>query len=154
MKSQTAAVIFVVLLFVSVPLALAQQSSLQPSQPSADTSATPAIAYSEMQAPVPAPAAQPSLDPVPPSQQQQPEDRQRQQSAPETSQPRQDAARSFSGTILKDGERFVLKTTDNVNFQLDDQERAKKYEGTEVKVTGSVDSATHTIHIQNIEPIA
>ena len=154
MKSQTAAVIFVVLLFVSVPLALAQQSSLQPSQPSADTSATPAIAYSEMQAPVPAPTAQPSLDPVPPSQQQQPEDRQRQQSAPETSQPRQDAARSFSGTILKDGERFVLKTTDNVNFQLDDQERAKKYEGTEVKVTGSVDSATRTIHIQNIEPIA
>src|SRR2546423_1366093 len=54
MKSQTAAVIFVVLLFVSVPLALAQQSSLQPSQPSADSSATPAIAYSAIQAPVPA----------------------------------------------------------------------------------------------------
>ncbi len=90
----------------------------------------------------------------PATDQSQPEDRQSQQSAPATSQSRQDAARSFNGTILKDGERFVLKTTDNVNLQLDDQERAKKYEGTEVKVTGSLDSATHTIHVQNIEPIA
>ncbi len=41
MKSQTAALIFAVSLVVSAPLALAQQSSLQPSQPSSDTSATP-----------------------------------------------------------------------------------------------------------------
>ena len=141
------------LLLLSTPWAFSQQSS--PSQPATDQSATPAILYSEMQAPVPTPAAQPSPDPLPQSQnQQQPEDRQSQQSAPATSQSRQDAARSFNGTILKDGERFVLKTTDNVNLQLDDQERAKKYEGTEVKVTGSLDSATHTIHVQNIEPIA
>jgi len=34
---------------------------------------------------------------------------------------------------------------------LDDQENAKKYDGQQVKVTGTFDTATNTIHVSNIE---
>jgi len=34
---------------------------------------------------------------------------------------------------------------------LDDQENAKKYEGKQVKVTGTFDQASNTIHVTNIE---
>lgn len=34
---------------------------------------------------------------------------------------------------------------------LDDQENAKKYEGKQVKVTGTFDAASNTIHVTNIQ---
>lgn len=34
---------------------------------------------------------------------------------------------------------------------LDDQESAKKYEGKQVKITGSFDEASNTIHVTNIQ---
>jgi hypothetical protein len=34
---------------------------------------------------------------------------------------------------------------------LDDQENAKKYDGQQVKVTGSFDTASNTIHVTNIQ---
>jgi hypothetical protein len=34
---------------------------------------------------------------------------------------------------------------------LDDQDGAKKYEGKQVTVTGSFDTATNTIHVTNIQ---
>jgi len=157
MKQKTAVLALLTLVLAIASLVLAQQPAPNPGPgPTVDSSAKPAIAYSEMQKPVPEPVPQTTPEPVPPSkQQQQPEDRQSQQREvqPSVSQAQQDAVRTLNGTIVKDGERFVLRTTDNVNFQPDDQERAKKYEGTEVRVTGSVDAATHAIHVEKIEPI-
>ncbi|HET7441525.1 MAG TPA: DUF5818 domain-containing protein [Terriglobales bacterium] len=129
------------------------------STPSDDSPSTPAIAYSEMQSPVPTPAGQAAPDPIPPTQQQQPEDRPapgrpaKPDSQAASTQPQQDAARSFTGTIVKNGDAFVLTTQDNVNFQLDDQERARNYQGKQVKVTGTVDATALKIHVQKIEPI-
>ena len=140
---------------------LAQQSAPAQSPSPADTSATPAIAYSEMQVPVPEPAGPAASEPIPPTQQQQPEDRPAPgrppqsksgaEPAPQTAQ--RDSASSFTGTIVQSGDQFVLSTQDNVNFQLDDQERAKKFAGTRVKVTGTVDSTQHKIRVEKIEPI-
>lgn len=127
--------------------------------PSGDSSATPAIAYSEMQSPVPTPVGQAAPDPIPPTQQQQPEDRPapgrptHPNSEAASSQPQQDAARFLSGIIVKIGDKFVLTTQDDVNFQLDDQDRARQHEGKQVKVTGTVDASARKIHVQKIEPI-
>lgn len=66
-------------------------------------------------------------------------------------QPQPDA-KAFMGTIVKDGDRLVLKDmASNLTYQLDDQKKAKKYEGKPVKVTGSLDSSSNTIHVENIE---
>jgi hypothetical protein len=41
-----------------------------------------------------------------------------------------------------------------VTYQLDDQDRAKRFEGKQVKVTGTVNANTKVIRVQNIEEAA
>jgi hypothetical protein len=62
---------------------------------------------------------------------------------------------TFTGRIMKSGSNLVLEDADNkVTYLLDDQEKAKSFEGKSVKVTGQLDVATNTIHIAEIEPVA
>ena len=78
---------------------------------------------------------------------------------PQQSSPDQDSSSSmqanqtssFSGTVVKAGGKYVLKTSD-MSYQLDDQQKAKKYVGQQVKVSGSLDSNTSTIHVSDISP--
>jgi hypothetical protein len=46
---------------------------------------------------------------------------------------------------------YVLQTADNVTYQLDDQERAKEYEGKQVQVTGSLDKSANMIKVRDIK---
>ena len=49
-------------------------------------------------------------------------------------------AKPFSGTIVKEKGKFVLKdTATKMSYQLDDQDKAKQFEGKQVKVTGKLD---------------
>ena len=45
---------------------------------------------------------------------------------------------------------LILKDKDDV-FHLDDQAQAEAYAGKTVRVTGTLDGKTHTLHIQKIE---
>jgi uncharacterized protein YdeI (BOF family) len=64
----------------------------------------------------------------------------------------QQATKVFTGKISKDGDRLVLKdAATNMTYQLDDQAKAKKYEGKDVKVNGSLDANSNTIHVDSIE---
>lgn len=59
-------------------------------------------------------------------------------------------AKPFSGTIVKEKGQLVLKdSASNMSYQLDDQEKAKQFEGKQVKVTGKLDGKV--IHVENIE---
>ena len=64
------------------------------------------------------------------------------------------SAQSFSGKIAKDKGKLVLKDHSGTKYQLDDQDKAKQFAGKEVTITGSVDTASNTIHIQDINPAA
>jgi hypothetical protein len=66
---------------------------------------------------------------------------------------------TFLGTIGKSRGTLVLKggyASQDPNakstYKLDDQEKAKQYLGKNVKVTGSLDASTRTIHVSDIEP--
>lgn len=59
-------------------------------------------------------------------------------------------AKTFTGTIAQSDGKYVLQAT-NTTYQLDDQDKAKQFDGKKVKVTGSLDSATNTIHVSSIE---
>jgi hypothetical protein len=48
------------------------------------------------------------------------------------------------------GGNFVLVVKDEV-YRLDDQNYAERFAGAKVKITGTVDPKTHTIHILTIE---
>jgi ABC-type transport system substrate-binding protein len=60
-------------------------------------------------------------------------------------------ARSFVGSIMKTGGKYVLHTG-GTDYQLDDQAQAGKFKGKDVKVTGQLDQSSNTIKVQSIEP--
>jgi hypothetical protein len=47
--------------------------------------------------------------------------------------------------------KFVLQTADSTAYILDDQDKAKSYEGKRVKVTGTLDRPTGILHVSSIE---
>src|SRR5579864_4955603 len=65
----------------------------------------------------------------------------------------QQSARSFEGKIQKSGDKLVLQDSASAtSYQLDDQDKAKQFEGKNVKVMGTVDSASNTLHVIDISP--
>lgn len=70
------------------------------------------------------------------------------------SQPDQDSAQTptaYMGTVMKSGSKYVLKT-DAGMLQLDDQAKAKKFNGKQVTVNGTVDKSTGMLHVTDIAP--
>jgi hypothetical protein len=59
----------------------------------------------------------------------------------------------FTGTIWMSGDRFVLRDEHQKHwYQLDvDQKLVAKFEGKQVKVTGTLDAANSEIRVQRIE---
>ena len=113
------------------------------------------IAWSEMQKPQPVPqqpqpisAPDAKTDQSSPSPDSKAEPKGQQQPEPEA---QQSTAQSVNGTIIKVGGKYVLQTPDNLAYQLDDQEKARQYEGKHVKVTGSLDRATGILHVKSVE---
>jgi uncharacterized protein YdeI (BOF family) len=82
-----------------------------------------------------------------------------QQGWTQPSSPSQDSSSSmqtsqstaFTGTVVKTGGKYVLKTSD-MNYQLDDQQKAKRFVGQQVQVSGNLDTNTSTIHVSDISP--
>lgn len=64
----------------------------------------------------------------------------------------QEQEKTFTGKVTKSNGRYVLEDlTMNSTYYLDDTKSAQKYEGKNVKVTGTLDAANNTIHVQKIE---
>ena len=59
----------------------------------------------------------------------------------------------MTGAISKDGDSYVLKVSDTTSYKLDDQDKAKQFQGQKVRVTGQVDLNNNQIHVQKIEPL-
>lgn len=81
--------------------------------------------------------------------QEQPQQPQPPQDQPQQTQPQQ--SRTFTGTVLKSGEQFVLRDSAGQVYKLDNQDSAKPYEGKSVKVTGQLDEQAMLIHVESIE---
>jgi hypothetical protein len=65
----------------------------------------------------------------------------------------QQSARSFEGKITKSGDKLVLQeSSTQTAYQLDDQDKAKQFEGKSVKVMATMDPNTNTLHIVDITP--
>jgi hypothetical protein len=66
----------------------------------------------------------------------------------------QPQAETFMGTILKDGENYVLSdSATKSRYRLDDAKKARPYEGKTVKVIGTLDKASNMIHVETIQDI-
>jgi len=63
----------------------------------------------------------------------------------------QQSARSFEGRIAKSGDKLVLReSSTKASYQLDDQSKAKQFQGKDVMVTATLDSSTNTLHVVDI----
>lgn len=150
MKRETRLLGPVVFLLV-VPLLWAQDLRSQPSPvPPSGILGPQLIAWSQFQKPEPVPQPLPPPDrPV-----QQPDQTTNQQPAPSAKSQEQQqppAAQTFTGTIVKDAGRYILKVSSTSVYQLDDQEKAKQYEGKQVKIEGTLAANGNSLHITSIE---
>jgi hypothetical protein len=61
------------------------------------------------------------------------------------------AEKTFSGKVVKSGDKLVLKAN-GTRYQLDDQQKAQDFLNKSVKVTGVLDASTGTIRVSAIDP--
>ena len=151
MKRERSLITALGFLLATAPLMFAQDRQPQaiPALP-ADILGPQLIVWSQGQKPQPVP--QPLPPPDRPAQSSNPQ--RGQQSVPQADQKSQEpAAQSFTGTIVKDGSKYVLRAS-GTTYDLDDQDQAKQFEGKQVKVAGSLDASGHTLHITKIELIS
>ena len=69
-------------------------------------------------------------------------------------QTQQQVVQKFQGTIVKSKEKdkYILQDkTSGATYQLDNQDKAKEFEGKDVKVTGILDPSTNTIQVSDIQ---
>lgn len=87
---------------------------------------------------------QPSQPPDPAQQQQQ-----QQRSPDQAEQPdAQGQDQTFVGTIVKAGDKFMLKDASGKSWDVDHQDVVKKFEGKQVKITGTLDADGKTIRMR------
>jgi hypothetical protein len=66
----------------------------------------------------------------------------------------QTATQTFTGTVSKQGDTYVLSIPGSESYKLDDQDRAKQFEGQKVRVLGMLDQGSAVIHVQTIAPLS
>ena len=142
--------LFAGLLLVATPLAFSQESQAPPQSPEDAFVIQQLVAWTRVQKPQPAPQPLPPRDqPVPQPDQQ---DQQGKQPAePQTPSQQTPTTQSFTGKILKDGSKYVLKVAGNTTYELKDAGDVGQYENQTVKVIGSVASGSNTIRVVKIE---
>jgi Protein of unknown function (DUF5818) len=160
MKKETSLFATLALAATLTPFTFAQQ---QPDQ--SPSSAPAATQQPQDQSPTSQPSSDPGMQPQSqqpssdPSMQQQPSSPSggdtsspSTATAPDSSQTGSSAAASsFTGQVVKAGGKYVLKAN-GMNYQLDDQDKAKQFNGQTVKVNGDLDKSTSTIHVTDISP--
>jgi hypothetical protein len=94
----------------------------------------------------------------PAQEQQQRPNQQPTQPVPNETQPNpappmqdQSSSSTFTGTVVKSGDQFLLKDPSGEVYKLDDSTRAQSFEGKSVKVTGKLDTDAKLIHVETIE---
>jgi hypothetical protein len=96
-----------------------------------------------------------------PQQPQQPQQQPTSPASPTSQQPGAQAqpgsqqSQSFSGTISKSGDNYVLQDeATKTSYTLDNSEQAKQYVGKPVRVSGTLDPSTNMIHVDKIELVS
>jgi hypothetical protein len=142
-------------MILSVGVSLSAQTS-SPSTSNDPAAATPQTQTSD---PAAAPQTQPTQPNDPTAQQPattpQAEPSQTTPPAPTTPDAQATAptstsdSQSFSGTIVKSGDKYVLQDADTgKTYDIDHQDQVKQYEGKKVRVHGTLDASGKMIHVQ------
>jgi len=102
------------------------------------------------------PSAQPSTPPsqqpdtqAPPPSQAPDQTGAGQGSAPDAQAQSPAGTQTFTGTVVKQGDKYVLQdAASGKSFDIDHQDQVKQFEGKRVRVHGTLDAGSNMIHIQ------
>lgn len=75
------------------------------------------------------------------------------QAQPVSAQASAQSSSVFRGTVVRNGDQFMLRAGDGQVFRLDNPEQAQLFEGKDVTITGSLDLGSRLIHVDRIEPV-
>jgi len=112
------------------------------------------IAWTRFQQPQPVPEPLPPPDkgiPQPDQPSNKPPSAQQTPSAPQQSPGK---SQTFTGKIVKEGDKYMLRVSSGTAYQLDQSDSASQYENKDVKVSGTLDAASNTIHVTHIEVLS
>jgi len=101
----------------------------------------------------PTPDPNPETQPAPNPTLSQPGTQHASPSSPQ-SQEKTSTAQTFTGTISKESDNYVLKVSDSTSYKLDSQDQVQQFEGKRVQITGTLDSSINLIHVDKVEPIS
>jgi len=134
----------------TAPLVFGQDPQLSPQFPEDALASHQLVAWSRLQKPQPTPQPLPPRDtPLPQPDQQAQQTQQTNPPANPDGQP--SATQTFTGKIIEDGGKYVLKVASNMTYQLDEQTNVKQYVNQDVKVIGKLDKETNSIRVVKIE---
>jgi len=142
-KNQSFWFLSVLALFLSVGLSLNAQTTTPPATP--DAQSQPSTAPDSTSQPASTPEqTQPGQTPS-----QTPDQATRPAPDSEASAAQPTDSQSFSGTIVKAGDKYVFQDdASGKTYDIDHQTEVQKYEGKKVKVHGTLDASGKMIHIQ------
>lgn len=142
--------LFTAFLLAITPLAFGQEPQSPPQSPEDAMATRPLIAWSRLQEPQPAPQPLPPRDNRVPQPDQQ--DQQGKQPAdPQAPHDQTPVTQAFTGKIIKDGNKYVLKAASNITYDLQEAGDVKEYENQSVRVVGNLDQSTNSIRVVKIE---
>jgi outer membrane biosynthesis protein TonB len=151
-------------LFLSVGISLSAQDSTAPTTPAPDAQSQPAQTPAPDAKSTPAQEGQPGQTPETTPSQAPDAPAQTPQAPPPSQTPdtttptapdssataaQPGGVQSFTGTIVKSGDKYMFQDSDSGNtYDIDHQDQVQKFEGKKVKVHGTLDASTKTIHVQ------
>lgn len=138
--------ILIVLVLAYGTLALGQDLQAGSQVPEDALTTRQLIAWSGLQKPKPTPQPLPSRDtPIP--QPDQPAD---QQAHPPGDPHHEKASQTFTGKIVKEGNKYFLRVSSRT-YQLAEQGGLRKYEDRTVRLIGVLDLSSNTIQVESID---
>ena len=127
----------------------------QAQQPSSSPDTTPPQSTPDAQSPSSqspssqTPDSQQSPDQTPPPSSRTPESgAQQSQSGSAADSGAAAGTQTFSGTVTKQGDKYVLKDDSGKTYDIDHQDEVKKFDGKRVRVQGTLDPATNKIMVK------
>jgi uncharacterized protein DUF5818 len=116
----------------------------QAQQPSLSPDTTPPQSTPDTQAP---PGQSQTPDTTPPRSSRTPESR-AQQSPSGSAADSGAGTRTFWGTVVKQGDKYVLKDDSGKTYDIDRQDEVKKFEGKRVRIQGTLDPSSSKIMVK------
>lgn len=155
MKKHLSIILTLALVAVLLPAAFAQSSSSPSAAPQTDQTSPSSAQSPSSQSPSSQSPSTQSPSTTSPSSSQSPSDQSPSTASPSTgsaSSAAESSEGSFTGTVVKSGSKYVLKSDTGSTYEIDDQDKAKQFEGKQVKVSGTLDKTTSMLHVTDIMP--